>query len=78
MLGLGAVFLLMTVLLNLLLHLAVVRRVRRISTAANEVSLGDMAAPELPVSGRDEIASLTESFNRMRRSFANAMRLLEP
>jgi HAMP domain-containing protein len=29
------------------------------------------------VRGRDEIASLAESFNRMRRSLANAMKLLE-
>jgi HAMP domain-containing protein len=77
MVGLCLVFLLMTVLLNLLLHGMIIRRVRRISAAANEVSLGNMDAPELPVAGRDEIASLTESFNRMRRSFANAMRLLE-
>jgi protein-histidine pros-kinase len=78
MLGLCIVFLLMTALMNLLLHLVIIRRVRRISAAANEVSLGNMAAPELPATGRDEIASLTESFNRMRRSLANAMRLLEP
>ncbi|MBO1073692.1 Tll0287-like domain-containing protein [Roseomonas marmotae] len=77
MLGLCLVFLMMTALLNLLLHWMIIRRVRRISAAANEVSLGNIAAPELPVSGQDEIASLTESFNRMRRSFANAMRLLE-
>jgi HAMP domain-containing protein len=28
------------------------------------------------VRGHDEIASLTQSFNRMRRSFANALKLL--
>jgi protein-histidine pros-kinase len=36
-----------------------------------------MDAPEFTVRGRDEIASLSESFNRMRRSLANAMKLLE-
>lgn len=77
MLGLGLVFLLMTALLNLLLHLVIIRRVRRIASAADAVSLGQMDAPELPATGGDEIASLTASFNRMRRSFANAMRLLE-
>ena len=39
--------------------------------------LGNMDAPEFTVRGRDEIASLAESFTRMRRSLANAMKLLE-
>ena len=55
----------------------IIRPVRRISASANEVSLGNMDAPEHPVSGRDEISSLAESFNRMRRSLANALKMLE-
>ena len=50
---------------------------RRISAAASEISLGNMTGDDLPVRGRDEIASLGELFNRMRRSLANAMKLLE-
>ena len=64
-------------MLNLLLHFVIVKPVRRISAIASEVSLGNMDAPEFTVRGRDEIASLSESFNRMRRSLANAMKLLE-
>lgn len=75
--GLVAVFLVMVVLLNLLLHYVIVKPVRRISAIAGEVSLGNMDAPEFTVKGRDEIASLAESFNRMRRSLANALRMLE-
>jgi protein-histidine pros-kinase len=75
--GLAAVFLVVFVLLNLLLHFVIVQPVRRISAIASEVSLGNMNAPEVTVRGRDEIASLAESFNRMRRSLANAMKLLE-
>ena len=67
----------MIVLLNLLLHYVIIRPVRRISATASEVSLGNMDAPEFAVRGRDEIASLAASFNRMRRSLANAMKLLE-
>ena len=37
----------------------------------------DMGAPEIEPKGRDEIASLGTSFNRMRRSLENAMKLLE-
>jgi len=75
--GLAAVFVVIFVLLNLLLHFVIVKPVRRISAIASEISLGNMDAPEFPVRGRDEIASLAESFTRMRRSLANAMKLLE-
>jgi protein-histidine pros-kinase len=74
--ALVAVFLVIIVLLNLLLHFVIVRPVRRMSAIASEISLGNMSAPEFPVRGHDEIASLAESFNRMRRSLANAMKLL--
>lgn len=74
--GLGAIFLLLLVLLNLLLHFAVIRRVRRIATMADKVSLGEEDIPELDAHGSDEIARLAASFTRMRRSLENAMRLL--
>ncbi len=75
--GLAVVFVVMIVLLNLLLHFVIVRPIRTMSAIASEVSLGNMDAPEFTARGRDEIASLAESFNRMRRSLANAMKLLE-
>jgi HAMP domain-containing protein len=75
--GMMAIFLLMLVLLNLLLHFFIIRPVRRISATASEVSLSNLDAPEYQPRGRDEIASLAESFNRMRRSLVNAMRMLE-
>ena len=53
------------------------RPIRRMSAIASEVSLGKMDAPEFEERGKDEIASLAGSFNRMRRSLANAMKLLE-
>jgi HAMP domain-containing protein len=75
--ALVAVFAVTLVLMNLLLHYVIVKPIRRISAIASDVSLGNMAAPEFPERGRDEIASLAASFNRMRRSLANAMKLLE-
>ncbi len=75
--GLAAVLIVIMALLNLLLHFVIVRPIRKMSAIASEVSLGNMAAPEFEVRGRDEIASLAASFNRMRRSLANAMKLLE-
>ena len=47
------------------------------SAIASEVSLGNMTRRNSRERGRDEIASLAGSFNRMRRSLANAMKLLE-
>jgi HAMP domain-containing protein len=75
--GLAAVFVVIIVLLNLLLHFVIVKPIRTMSGIASEISLGNMAAPEFQVRGRDEIASLAESFNRMRRSLANEMKMLE-
>ena len=75
--ALVAVFAVTIVLLNLLLHFVIVQPIHRMSEIASAVSLGDMDAPEFAERGRDEIASLAGSFNRMRRSLANAMKLLE-
>jgi protein-histidine pros-kinase len=77
MIVLVAVFAVTIGLLNLLLHFVIVRPIRRMSAIASEISLGNMDVPEFAERGRDEIASLGSSFNRMRRSLANAMKLLE-
>ncbi len=74
--SLGAVFLLIIIILNVLLSFSVVRPVRHLSTLADEISLGNLEAPEIEAKGKGEIASLTTSFNRMRRSLENAMRML--
>ena len=63
--------------MNLLLQFVIIRPVRRIAASANEVSLGNMDAPEITVRGSDEISVLGEAFNRMRRSLANALKMLE-
>jgi HAMP domain-containing protein len=67
---------LMIAVLNLLLHLTILRPIARIAAAANAVSLGSRDAPEIEVRGRDEIAALGAAFNRMRRSLDHAMELL--
>jgi protein-histidine pros-kinase len=75
--GMAAVFGITLLLLNLVLHFVIIRPIRRISEIAERVSLGDNDAPEFAGGRRDEISSLAQSFNRMRRSLANAMQLLE-
>jgi HAMP domain-containing protein len=75
--GIAGVLLLVILLLNVLLHALIIRPVRAISASANDVSLGNLDAPELTLGGRDEIASLAASFNRMRRSLTSALTLIE-
>ncbi|MBU6498561.1 MAG: DUF3365 domain-containing protein [Rhodospirillales bacterium] len=75
---LAGMFLVVLVILNLLLHYIVIKPVVRVSTIANAVSLGQSDVEEYQKPGRDEIASLSASFNRMRRSLDSAMRMLDP
>jgi HAMP domain-containing protein len=77
MISTGVVFLAIILLLNFLLYRIVVQPVRRISQIALEVSMGKMDIPEYELKGKDEIASLSQSFNRMRRSLVNAMKMIE-
>jgi protein-histidine pros-kinase len=63
--------------LNLVLHFAVIRPVRRFSVMADEISKGNLDLPELPAEGKDEISILAGAFNRMHRSLAKAMTMLD-
>jgi HAMP domain-containing protein len=70
-------FLFLFVTVNILLTLLVVRPVRRLATIADQVSLGAMDAPDFPTQGSDEIGALGASFNRMRRSLVEALKMLQ-
>ena len=74
---LSAIFVASLILLDMLLLFIVVRPLRRLSTTADQISLGQMDMPELPVRGSDEIAVLAGSFNRMWRSLKQALKMLE-
>jgi protein-histidine pros-kinase len=71
-----AVFASAFMVVNMLLYRLVVRPVRRIAQVADRVSLGDTSAEEFPPGGATEIASVTHSFERMRKSLEKALRLL--
>ena len=77
MAALSAVFLVMLIVLNVLLHFIILKPIQRITTLARDVSAGKTDVPEYPVTGKDEIASLGRSFNLMHRSLQNAIRMLE-
>lgn len=74
---LAAMFIVVLVILNLLLHYIVIKPVVIMSGIANAVSLGQDNIAEYEKPGHDEVASLSVSFNRMRRSLDAALRMIE-
>jgi HAMP domain-containing protein len=76
MISLAALFAVFIVAINALLILLVIRPVNQLSNMASSVSLGNSEITEFPVAGKDEIAELSISFNRMGRSLLEAMKLL--
>ena len=75
--SLAAVFALAFVALNLMLTWIIVRPVARMSSAADQVSVGNFEVPEFAEAGRDEVAQLGRAFNRMRRSLQTAMKMMD-
>jgi len=77
MLLLTSVFVVIGVVLNAMLWWLVIRPVTKLSHIANQVSLGELEAPQFAASTRDEIGALARSFTRMRRSLVQAMNMLD-
>jgi protein-histidine pros-kinase len=77
MIILVTVFAIVFVVLNLLLHYLVVVPVKRVSAMADAVSLGEENVESYVKPGKDEISSLSVSFNRMRESLKHAMDMLK-
>ena len=77
MIILGAVFAAIWLVLNIFLHLIIIKRVNKIASKAEEISKGDMNVSEFQQSGKDELSSLGHSFNLMYRSLSSAVKLLD-
>ena len=77
MLILVGTFIVTIVMVDLLLRVLVAKPVSEISEMADSVSMGQLDTPEYVHKSKDEIGSLSMSFNRMRRSLQNAMTMLE-
>jgi protein-histidine pros-kinase len=76
MYSLGAIFVVLMLAINFLLYFSVVRPVNQLSELASKVSLGQLDAGDFHVSGKDEIAELSNSFSRMKKSLVEAMKML--
>ena len=55
----------------------VIRPLRLVSETADRVSRGEKNVPAVEVKGKDEIASVAASFNRMQVSLAKAMKMFD-
>ena len=73
----GGIYLVLLILLNIVLSRLVISPVSQMSEIAQAVSMGDTSPPEFTSQSADEIGTLSRSFNRMRRSLDNALKLLE-
>jgi len=71
------IFLVIFIVLNLMLNYIVVRPVSKLSQVSDEISQGNLNLPEFRVTGKDEIAVLAQSFNRLRRSMEKALKMIK-
>jgi len=70
-------FAIIFLILNLLLHYLVITPVTRVTAMADAVSMGDENVEPYIKPGKDEISSLSVSFNRMRESLKRAMEMIK-
>jgi protein-histidine pros-kinase len=77
MLSIAGIFVFVGVVLNGMLVSMVIMPVSRLAKLADEVSMGNTEVPEFHVRSRDEIRTLADSFNRMKKSVVQAMKMLE-
>jgi HAMP domain-containing protein len=72
-----AIFGIIFLILNLMLHYLVIVPVTRLSRMADAVSLGEEDVESYIKPGKDEISSLSMSFSRMRESLRHAMQMIK-
>jgi protein-histidine pros-kinase len=74
--SLVATFAAILLVIDLVLYFIIILPMRRLSAVADRVSRGQLDQPELPVRGKDEMAQLTASFNRLVVTVVKALRML--
>ncbi len=77
LLYLSATFLITMAVIDVGLYYIVILPLRKLSTTADLVSKGDLNQPEFAIKGKDEIAQVAGSFNRMYVSLIKAMQMLD-
>lgn len=77
LLSLCAVFVVLYAVLNVMLSRMIIKPISVMSRAADAISTGNFDIPEFEKVGKDEVGRLALSFNRMRRSLEQAMKMIE-
>lgn len=77
MLSLCGIFVVLYLVLNIMLSRMIIAPITQMAQRADEVSMGNFDIPEFDDRRGDEIGRLAASFNRMRRSLAEAFRLFD-
>jgi protein-histidine pros-kinase len=72
-----ATFVISIVAFDAVLYTVVIRPLAGVCSRADKISKGETDVDELEVRGKDEIADVTASFNRMHRSLTKALKMLE-
>ena len=75
--SLTLIFVMLFIALNLLIRRLIIKPVTEMTRLAENLSKGDTRIEELKVNSNDEIAQLSMSFNRMRRSVIKIMQMLK-
>lgn len=76
LIGLGITFLITLLMVDLGMYFIVIRPLRMVSENADRISKGEVDLPPIQPKGRDEIAQVTASFNRMHASLIKAFEML--
>lgn len=76
LLFLAAVFALLILVANALISFTIIQPILRMARLAGDVSMGKANVEEYVKGGKDEVASLSISLNRMKRSLDEAIKLL--
>lgn len=76
------IFLIVTMVVTILaldagVYFFVIRPLKIVSDTADRVSRGEKDVPPIKVKGKDEIATVASSFNRMQVSLGKALRMIE-
>lgn len=72
---LGLVFVILFVVIDVMLAKLIIGPLNRMAAAADEISKGNLKVEEFSERGKDEVAHLAASFNRMKRSLEKATAL---
>ncbi len=74
---LTAIFVLFAIAINVMIRSMITSKISKMIEVADQISKGDQGAPEFDLSGNDEMAELSNSFQRLRISLSKAMKMLE-